>query len=164
MRTALYRHFDAAGQLLYVGISLSAVQRLAQHRQTAHWFDRIARIDIEWHDSREEALAAEVVAIKAEAPQCNVQHSENTLIDEIGLPSVVRCDTFAIEHTTSGRRDGNYFDRDDADDQLAWWRATFPGQTFHLVVACAGDPAWPSGATAGATSLRAFESDLWRAA
>lgn len=32
--TELYRHFAADGCLLYVGISLSAVARLTQHRQT----------------------------------------------------------------------------------------------------------------------------------
>lgn len=162
MKTALYRHFDTAGALLYVGISLSAVQRLAQHRHTAHWFDRIARIEIEWHDSREEALAAEIVAITREAPECNVQHAGGTFISEIVPAAMLGCDTFAIDHPASGRRDGNYFDRDEADDQLAWWCATFPGQKFHLVVACAGDPAWPTGATDGAIALRAFDFEQWR--
>src|SRR5438067_656371 len=38
--TQLYRHFDADGTLLYVGISLSALQRLRGHR-AAEWIDRI---------------------------------------------------------------------------------------------------------------------------
>lgn len=163
MKTALYRHFDAAGQLLYVGISLSAVHRLAQHRQTAHWFDRIARIEIEWHESRAAALAAEIIAIRRESPQCNVQHAGTPFISEIVAPAVPANDTYAIEHVASGRRDGNYFDRDDADDQLAWWCATYPTERFALVVACAGDPAWPTGATGSAMPLRAFESSLWSA-
>lgn len=73
-RTALYRHFDAAGELLYVGISLNAVSRLAQHRIEANWFDEIARIDIEWHPTREAAESAERTAIQAEHPRHNIAH------------------------------------------------------------------------------------------
>lgn len=72
MRTALYRHFDAAGQLLYVGISLSAVQRLAQHKQTARWFTNLARIDIEWFPNRRLAEQAERAAIWHESPRFNL--------------------------------------------------------------------------------------------
>lgn len=58
--------------LLYVGISLNAISRLAQHRLTAHWYERIARIEIEWHESRKAAEAAEGEAIRAERPIHNV--------------------------------------------------------------------------------------------
>lgn len=75
VRTALYRHFDAAGNLLYVGISLNAVARLAQHRREAHWFDSIARIDVEWHPSRCAAETAERAAILAERPAHNIAHA-----------------------------------------------------------------------------------------
>jgi hypothetical protein len=37
--TELYRHYDAEGNLLYVGISLNSVVRLTQHRQASGWFD-----------------------------------------------------------------------------------------------------------------------------
>lgn len=74
-RTALYRHFDADGRLLYVGISLNAVARLCQHRRDAHWFGDIARIDIEWHPSRTAADKAEREAIVAECPLHNVAHA-----------------------------------------------------------------------------------------
>lgn len=71
-RTALYRHFDAAGALLYVGISLSTVQRLSQHKQRAGWYDQIASVTIEWHPTREAALTAEAIAIAKEGPLWNV--------------------------------------------------------------------------------------------
>lgn len=71
-RTALYRHFDAGGQLLYVGISSSAVQRLEQRKRTAGWFGIIARIDIEWWPFRPLAERAEVAAIWHERPLWNV--------------------------------------------------------------------------------------------
>lgn len=70
--TALYRHFDANDRLLYVGISLSAVQRLAQHRNGAHWFKKIVSVTIEWFPSREAAIGAEAAAIQLEKPMHNI--------------------------------------------------------------------------------------------
>ena len=76
VKTALYRHFDSDGLLLYVGISLSAVERLGGHMATSRWASKIARMDIEWFPSRELALEAEKRAIKAEKPQHNVVHNQ----------------------------------------------------------------------------------------
>lgn len=157
MKTALYRHFDAVGQLLYVGISLSAVARLAGHKQTAHWFENIARVDIEWHPTREAALEAEVSAIQLEHPLHNVQHARATPIDH--RHHLNPGPSFAIRHVASGRRDGNYPSRDDGDDMLAWWRASFPRDQFELLEA----PAGGRGATAGAIPLRAYEAEQWSA-
>lgn len=72
MTVRLYRHFDAAGALLYVGISICALRRTSQHMQTAKWSDRIRRIEIESFASREAALAAEKAAIIDERPAFNV--------------------------------------------------------------------------------------------
>jgi hypothetical protein len=69
--TALYRHFDSDGRLLYVGISLSAIIRLAEHRASP-WFDDIARVEIERHPTRKAALAAERKAIRDERPLHNI--------------------------------------------------------------------------------------------
>jgi predicted GIY-YIG superfamily endonuclease len=74
-RTALYRHRDTNGTLLYVGISLSVAARLARHTSTAHWFSEVARVDIEWLPTREAALVAERRAIRTEHPRCNVAHT-----------------------------------------------------------------------------------------
>lgn len=73
--TALYRHWDKDGALLYIGISLNTMARLSQHKRTSCWFYEIARMDIEWHASRELAEAAERVAIVAERPKHNVIHA-----------------------------------------------------------------------------------------
>lgn len=67
----LYRHFDASGLLLYVGISLSVFKRLAQHRQVSPWFDLITKVTIETYTSREEALVAERKAVEQESPKFN---------------------------------------------------------------------------------------------
>lgn len=77
-KTALYRHFNADNQLLYVGISLSAIHRLSQHK-TSGWHDDIAKVDIIHFNNRTEALDAEKEAIKEENPRFNIAHrSKNT--------------------------------------------------------------------------------------
>ncbi len=73
-QTELYRHYDSDGDLLYVGVSLSTVQRLMHHRGVSKWFDQIARIDIERFATRGEALDAERRAIRDESPIYNRAH------------------------------------------------------------------------------------------
>jgi predicted DNA-binding transcriptional regulator AlpA len=68
----LYRHFDASGALLYVGISLSAIQRLGDHAKAAHWFWSIVRVEITAYPDRETALKAERIAIRNEKPLYNI--------------------------------------------------------------------------------------------
>jgi hypothetical protein len=70
-KTSLYRHFDADGRLLYVGVALSALYRLSQHRIESHWFNTIAWVEIEHHRSRAHALYAEAIAIREEKPMHN---------------------------------------------------------------------------------------------
>jgi len=72
-RTALYRHYDQQGKLLYVGISLNAVARLSQHSTASEWFARLGSVQVQWLDTRDEALAAERAAINAEGPIFNRQ-------------------------------------------------------------------------------------------
>jgi hypothetical protein len=150
-RTALYRHFDAAGSLLYVGISLSAVQRLGQHRNRAGWYSQIVRVSIEWLPDRATALAAEAFAIATEAPAHNRKR-----------PGVIRRKgNFAIEHVPTGRRDGNYFDEFDAREMLSYWSSEYPSDSFRLVSAVGGRP---GGAAAFAPRLRPFEAHIWSVA
>jgi len=68
----LYRHFDKDNNLLYVGVSLNALNRLAQHKQHAHWFNQINRVEIESFETRKEALEAEREAIYSEKPKHNL--------------------------------------------------------------------------------------------
>lgn len=72
--TDLYRHYDSRSELLYVGISLSAVARLSQHKLHAHWFTDIRRVEIERFDTPDRARAAERKAIKGEKPKHNIAH------------------------------------------------------------------------------------------
>lgn len=77
--TSLYRHFDADGELLYVGVSLNAVARLAQHRDSSQWFNQIRSVVIERHPTREAAIEAEKAAIKCEKPKHNIIHNGQDL-------------------------------------------------------------------------------------
>jgi hypothetical protein len=69
---SLYRHYDNDGRLLYVGISLSALTRLGQHKDASHWFSQIKEVKIEHFASRNQALEAEREAIHNENPLHNV--------------------------------------------------------------------------------------------
>jgi hypothetical protein len=71
-KTSLYRHYDAGGMLLYVGIASSHIARLKSHKGKAGWFWDIARIEVEHFASRADALAAEAVAIRDENPVHNI--------------------------------------------------------------------------------------------
>lgn len=71
-KTSLYRHFDESGQLLYVGIALSANRRMGAHRRNSRWFDRVATIRVEHFATRKQAMDAERKAIKTEKPLFNV--------------------------------------------------------------------------------------------
>lgn len=74
--TALYRHFNADGVLLYVGIATHHVARLQQHAKDAHWSKDIRRVTVEMLPDRWAALSAEEAAIKKEKPRHNVVHNQ----------------------------------------------------------------------------------------
>lgn len=81
-RTSLYRAFDAAGTLLYVGISTNPEQRWREHAiSKAWWRSDVSRKTIEWHESRTAAGQAEAVAVRTESPVHNL-----ALPDEDGTP------------------------------------------------------------------------------
>lgn len=78
--TDLYRYFDADGRLLYVGISVSAVARAAQHRRTATWWGDFANMTREVFPTRFAAEEAERRAIVEEKPVYNVMHSGSSVL------------------------------------------------------------------------------------
>jgi len=74
-RCALYRHYDSADWLLYIGISELPIARGVQHARDAEWVQWAVRIEAVWFDSREEAEAAERAAIISERPIFNIAHN-----------------------------------------------------------------------------------------
>jgi predicted GIY-YIG superfamily endonuclease len=78
--TVLYRHFDKDSALLYVGVSMSGMRRLSEHRDHSPWFRDIARVEMEYFSTRAEALEAERKAIIAEKPRHNIHHKQKVWI------------------------------------------------------------------------------------
>ena len=97
-KTALYRHFDKDDQLLYVGISLNHVARLAQHRDGSHWYEEIAQVTIEWHGTRVEAELAESRAIGSESPKHNKQNKSKALEQIAKVLEENTCNNSSIGH------------------------------------------------------------------
>lgn len=73
-RTALYRLYDSSEALLYVGISTYPDERFKQHAGDKAWWHHVARREIAWLDSRDEALKAEAEAMVEERPLYNGYH------------------------------------------------------------------------------------------
>lgn len=90
--TALYRYFDAADVLLYVGISIDPDERWKAHRYGTDrdgWPKEAVRRTVEWRDSRPEALTAEEEAIKTEKPLYNEKHNyDDAPFDPASWPTV----------------------------------------------------------------------------
>jgi len=82
-RCALYRHFDAAGVLLYVGISDAPVVRGKSHAKYSNWVRFAVRMEAEWLDSREAAERAERAAIRTERPIFNVAHAVGESVERM---------------------------------------------------------------------------------
>lgn len=72
---ALYRFFDASGDLLYIGITLNPAGRWKQHREEKPWWEEVADITIETYPDRPSVLEAERSAIIAEHPRYNKTHN-----------------------------------------------------------------------------------------
>jgi hypothetical protein len=73
--TVLYRHYDADGGVLYVGITFDPSSRRRQHASDKPWWPLVARTTYEWHPTRLAALGAERAAIATERPTFNVIHN-----------------------------------------------------------------------------------------
>lgn len=74
-RTALYRLYDEAGVLLYIGISHQPEVRFEQHAKLKEWWPQVARREVEWFDDRPSAAVAEATAIRSEDPEHNGTYS-----------------------------------------------------------------------------------------
>ncbi|MFD5570403.1 GIY-YIG nuclease family protein [Streptomyces cadmiisoli] len=70
-RTAVYRLYDEAEQLLYVGVAVDPPVRFRQHRRDKPWWSQVNLREVEWFDDREAALKVEAEAIVRELPRHN---------------------------------------------------------------------------------------------
>lgn len=81
-RTALYRHFGANNELLYVGVTSHMTARDKQHSYSSPWHHLVVRSETQWCETRAHALALERVAIQFELPEFNA----------VGKPKIVALD------------------------------------------------------------------------
>lgn len=74
----LYRQYNAAGDLLYIGQSLNAFKRHSSHKNASAWFDEIATMTIQKYETRADVEWAEKRAIHRENPRHNKQRPDYT--------------------------------------------------------------------------------------
>lgn len=74
MSQTLYRFYDRAGALLYIGIARHGLQRWQQHQATKLWWDQVAMATVKHYATRPEVVEAERTAIAAEHPRYNIAH------------------------------------------------------------------------------------------
>lgn len=72
---AVYRIYDASGELVYIGMGHEPDARVSAHRADKPWREHIATYEVTWHPNRADAFAAEAKLVKAERPRYNVVHT-----------------------------------------------------------------------------------------
>lgn len=85
-RQALYRFYDAQDRLLYVGITVSVLNRWGAHAVDKPWWGDVVRATIEHRSDRASALIAEKAAIINEKPLYNKQHNAGARRDQFASP------------------------------------------------------------------------------
>lgn len=71
-RTAVYRLYNEAGELIYVGVGFIPEERMRAHAREKPWWPLVKSWTITWHPDRQSARDAETAAIKAEHPIANI--------------------------------------------------------------------------------------------
>lgn len=78
-RTALYRLFNAADDLLYIGITWQRLaDRMTDHAGEQRWWHEVHHATALWYETREDADQAETEAIKAERPKYNIAKTKES--------------------------------------------------------------------------------------
>lgn len=70
---AVYRLYDRAGALLYIGSTNNPAVRWSKHKGSKQWWPEVAAYALTWWPSRAEAFAQEFQVIRAEQPMYNAQ-------------------------------------------------------------------------------------------
>lgn len=84
--TCVYRLYDVAGTLLYVGVAHDFDIRFKQHAQHKSWWPQVAHRDVTWFDNRLDALYEEARAIAVECPV----HNDRPGIDRLAAVVIQR--------------------------------------------------------------------------
>ena len=75
----VYRCYDGAGRLLYVGISANGYGRLEAHRRGSPWWSHVRRVRVEQYRDRGAASAAEAICVRDELPIHNLRKEASAL-------------------------------------------------------------------------------------
>lgn len=70
-RTALYRLYNAADELIYVGIAHNPRVRWKQHARVQPWWHEVVTREFEWLDTRADAERLEAELIETRHPKYN---------------------------------------------------------------------------------------------
>lgn len=72
--TCLYRLYDRSGRLLYIGITANPPVRFTKHGEDKPWWPEVdhTRTRLVWFDTRPDAEAVELPAVRDERPLHNV--------------------------------------------------------------------------------------------
>jgi hypothetical protein len=120
----LYRFYDDAGHLLYIGMTDGPARRLAEHLRTQPWADEVAHWvrDSTGYSTPEQARSAERQAIWAERPRYNIVHNGRNprRVD----PRTMRRPARWSAHRPVGR-------------WRRWWLVPMALSVLWLVLACA---------------------------
>jgi hypothetical protein len=72
---AVYRLYDANGQLLYVGQSRNPKARFITHAREVDWWEEVAHWAVEWWSDRYAARTQEQLLIAELSPRYNIAHA-----------------------------------------------------------------------------------------
>jgi hypothetical protein len=73
--TSVYRYYDSAGILIYVGITKQGIGRNVQHNGTKGWWQFVASQQVDHCETRPDAQAREIELIQRHRPPFNRQHN-----------------------------------------------------------------------------------------
>lgn len=100
----LYRFYNTAGRLLYVGISNNPDRRWDEHEDDKPWWGEVEDQTSERVGTMREALDAEEDAIRRERPLYNVVHNGDNPDRVAWRPTEKHRSPFRRQHDRGGRR------------------------------------------------------------
>lgn len=142
----LYRLWDDAGYLLYVGVTSDLLGRFRTHHERQPWAWQVAGHTVEEYPDRPSALAAETVAIRDERPRYNARKSASPYPERWQEPEppqrldLLRLDRLALwQRWRSARLLGKPFTPSEVDEQGIAARVALAEQHAAAWVAAGGE-------------------------
>jgi trehalose utilization protein len=87
--TDVYRVYDRAGALLYVGIAMNVFDRMRGHRQESKWWNEAHEALVERYPDRLVAKTEESRAIRDEIPRYNIAADRPLYADDFEMPAPI---------------------------------------------------------------------------